>query len=146
MRGGCFFFGKNAKKTPPWPLFNFMKFYGVLQILQKLLPLSQFLVYVDDIGIKMFRNLSSLHNMNSFFSKGGRGGGKIGLKLLKPLKIRNFSFFFNFDPFLYFSAPLKYILNTYIVVLGVLDYMIQTFWKSGKNWVFYDFFLWELTF
>ena len=78
-----------------------MKFYGVLQILRKLLPLSQFLVYVDDIGIKMFRNLSTLYNMNSIFSK----GGKIGLKLLKPQKIRNFSFFFNFDPFLYFSAP-----------------------------------------
>ena len=59
------------KKIPPQPLFNFMKFYRVLQILQKLLPLSQFLVYVDDIGVKMFRNLSTLDNMNSFFSKGG---------------------------------------------------------------------------
>ena len=66
-----FFLKKLKKKTPPRPLFNFMKFYGVLQILQKLLPLSQFLVYVDDIGVKMFRNLSTLHNMNSFFSKGG---------------------------------------------------------------------------
>ena len=69
-----------------------MKFYGVLQILRKLLPLSQFLVYVDDIGVKMFRNLSTLYNMNSIFSK----GGKIGLKLLKPQKIRIFSFYFQF--------------------------------------------------
>ena len=61
-----FFFEKLKKKHPPRPLFNFMKFYGVLQILQKLLPLSQFLVYVDDIGVKMFRNLSTLYNMNSF--------------------------------------------------------------------------------
>ena len=66
-----FFLEKMQKKHPPWPLFNFMKFYGVLQILRKLLPLSQFLVYVDDIGIKMFRNLSTLYNMNYFFSKGG---------------------------------------------------------------------------
>ena len=96
-----FFWKKCKKKHPPWPLFNFMKFYGVLQILRKLLPLSQFLVYVDDIGVKMFRNLSTLYNMNSFFLR----GGKIGLKLLKPLKIRNFSFFFQFWPIFIFFCP-----------------------------------------
>ena len=55
-------------------------------------------MYVDVIGIKLFRNLSTLNFMNSFFLGDG-GGGKIGLELAKSQNLSDFSLFFNLDTF-----------------------------------------------
>ena len=62
------FFEKMQKNTPPDPplfIWYFMEFY---KISQKLLPLAQFLVHIDEHGIKMLENLFTLYIVNFFFS------------------------------------------------------------------------------
>ena len=69
---------KSEKKHPPEPPFNFKKTGKIgkkKKVLRKLLLLRQFLVHVDDMGIKLFRKASTFYIMNSFLP---RGGSKLG--------------------------------------------------------------------
>ena len=67
-------------------------------------------MYVDDISIKLYRNVSSLYIMNFFCPRGQQNLVKIG-QITKFQVI--FVYFFNLDPFLPFSIPLEYFLNPY---------------------------------
>ena len=72
---------KSVKKHPPEPPFNFKKTGKIgkkKKVLRKLLLLRQFLVHVDDMGIKLFRKASTFYIMNSFLPRGGQNWVKIG--------------------------------------------------------------------
>ena len=108
----------------------------ILTLIKELLW-TEFLTDFQNVGIKIFREASSL---NKKYSK-ILGGGLRGPKMTKNKK--NWISFFQIFLLLSFLDPLAVPLN-FLYFFGIVEFipniLVFYFWKLNKNWIFHNCF------